>query len=178
MQTQYNCNVRQSRASSLFLPFQPLPPIPTFQHKISPPGHNHLSSGGSLKVGKSGPPPPPRAPPVPCWAAPALSPPCSAIRKCQFLSPTTAPVVAQGKELQGLGLCDTVQGCNRGRGRGRVGGGARALYQARTGSRLLPTHRPWRLTTPPSPFFAPSRLSIAGGGDDDFGEAEQSAGSY
>ena len=34
-------------------------------------------------------------------------------------------------------------------------GGAKALYQARTGSRLLPTHRPWRLTTPPSPFFAP-----------------------
>ena len=29
-----------------------------------------------------------------------------------------------------------------------------ALYQARTRSRLLPTHRPWRLTIPPSPFFA------------------------
>ena len=45
-------------------------------------------------------------------------------------------------------------------GEGLEGGGARALYQARTGSRLLPTHRPWRLATPPSPFFG-SRLRIA-----------------
>ena len=44
--------------------------------------------------------PPPTSPaglPLPCLSL------CAAIRKCQFLSPTTAPVVAQGKEL--LGLC-------------------------------------------------------------------------
>ena len=82
---------------------------------------------------------------------------------------------AGGRAGEGAAGVGIVWYCaSAGAGEGLEEGGAGALYQAHTGSRLLPTHRPWRLTTPPSPFFALSRLSIAGVGGDD-GEFDYSA---
>ena len=98
------------------------------------------------------------SPHVPCWAAPALSPPAPSTPHHQKMS---VFIAAEQRRWSRRVLWHSV--------RERWGGGVGALYQvvvvvvvvvvgalyqARTRSRLLPTHRPWRLTTPPSPFFA------------------------
>ena len=114
---------------------------------------------------------------VPSSLPPLLGCPCpvSPLRCHQKMSVFIAHNCAGGRAGEGAAGVVIVWYC-AGEGLEAAGGGAGALYQARTGSRLLPTHRPWRLTTPPSPFFW---LQTACGwhekGDDD-GETYQSAG--
>ena len=93
---------------------------------------------------------------VPSSLPPLLGCPCpvSPLRCHQKMSVFIAHNCAGGRAGEGAAGVVIVWYC-AGEGLEAAGGGAGALYQARTGSRLLPTHRPWRLTTPPSPFFAP-----------------------
>ena len=119
-------------------------------------GRSHCSSGRLLCRLITAPPTSPAGLPLPCLP---LHQAPRTIRKCQFFI-----AAAEQRRWSRRVLWHCV--------RKRWGGGVGALYQvvvvvvvavvvevgalyqARTRSRLLPTHRPWRLTTPPSPFFA------------------------